>query len=78
MLRGAVLSEGEVVMNPDELAEAARKLAHALGIPVYIRDGRIYQHGPGREFLPPTSSRQTVADLSSDEDAFSTKTDQAE
>jgi hypothetical protein len=64
-----VLGEGEVAMNPDELADAARKLAHALGIPVYIRDGRIYQHGPGREFLPPTSSRQTVADVSSDEDA---------
>jgi hypothetical protein len=78
MLPGTVLSEGEVAMNPDELADAARKLAHALGIPVYIRDGRIYQHGPGREFMPPTSSRQSVADVSSDEDAFSTKTDQAE
>ncbi len=78
MLPGAVLSEGKVAMNPDELAGAARNLAHALGIPVYIRDGRIYQHGPGREFLPPTSSRPTVADVSPDEDAFSTKTDQAE
>ena len=78
MLPSAVLSEGEVAMNPDELAGAARKLAHSLGIPVYVRDGRIYQHGPGREFLPPTSSRQTVAEVSSDEDALSTKTGQAE
>jgi len=78
MLPGAVLSEGKVAMNPDELAGAARNLAHALGIPVYIRDGRIYQHGPGREFLPPTSSRQAVADVFFYEDAFSTETDEAE
>jgi hypothetical protein len=39
-------------MTPDELAGAAHKVAYALGIPVYIRDGRIYQHGPGLEFLP--------------------------
>jgi hypothetical protein len=64
-------------MTPDELTGAARKLAHALGIRVYIRDGRIYQHGPGREFLPPTGACPTV-DVSSDEDAFSTKTDEAE
>ena len=40
------------MMTPDELSGAARNLAHGLGIPVYIRDGRIYQHGPGIEFLP--------------------------
>ena len=39
-------------MTPNELTGAARNLAHALGIPVYIRDGRIYQHGPGEQFLP--------------------------
>src|SRR5437016_1437118 len=76
MLPGAVFSEGEIAMNPDELAGAARKLAHALGIPVYIRDGRIYQHGPGREFLPSTGARPTVQGISFDDDAFSIKTDQ--
>lgn len=44
-------------MSPDELSGAARDLAHALGIPVYIRDGRLYQHGPGIEFLPPGDNR---------------------
>jgi hypothetical protein len=39
-------------MTPDELTGAARNLAYALGIPLYIRDGQIYQHGPGLEFLP--------------------------
>jgi hypothetical protein len=48
-------------MTPDQLTGAARNLAHGLGIPVYIRDGRIYQHGPGVEFLPPNSVRSTVA-----------------
>ena len=40
-------------MTPEELAHAARNLAHSLGITVYIRDGRIFQQGPGLEFLPP-------------------------
>ena len=40
-------------MTPNQRASAARNLAHGLGIPVYIRDGRIYQHGPGLAFLPP-------------------------
>ncbi len=48
-------------MTPDELTNAARKLAHALGIPVYIRKGRIYQNGPGVEFLPPSGARSTVS-----------------
>jgi hypothetical protein len=65
-------------MTPDELAAAARKLAHALSIPVYIRDGRIYQNGPGREFLPPTGARPTVLDISADEDPFSAKSDEPE
>jgi hypothetical protein len=46
-------------MTPDELAGAARNLADGLGIPLYIRDGRIYQHGPGVEFLPRESSCPT-------------------
>jgi hypothetical protein len=40
-------------MTPDQLTSAARNLAYGLGIPVYIRDGRIYQGGPGLAFLPP-------------------------
>ena len=44
-------------MSQDELSNAARNLAYALGIAVYIRDGRIYQQGPGIEFLPPKSER---------------------
>ena len=44
-------------MTPDGLTSAARNLAHGLGIPVYIRDGRIYQHGTGIEFLPPKYDR---------------------
>jgi hypothetical protein len=41
------------MMTAEELSDAATKLAYGLGIRVYIRDGRIYQHGPGIEFLPP-------------------------
>jgi len=48
-------------MTPDQLTGAARNLAHGLGIPVYIRDGRIYQDGPGVAFLPPSGARSTVA-----------------
>ena len=40
-------------MTPDQLRGAARNLAYGLGIPVYIRDGRIYQDSPGLAFLPP-------------------------
>ena len=47
------------MMSLDELSIAARNLAHGLGIPVYIRDGRIYQHGPGIEVLPPKDDRPT-------------------
>ena len=39
-------------MTPDQLRGAARNLARGLGIPFYIRDGRIYQDGPGLAFLP--------------------------
>ncbi len=46
-------------MTPDELTGAARNLAHALGIPVFIRDGRIYQHGPGVKVLPPPGACPT-------------------
>jgi hypothetical protein len=61
------------MMNPDELSGAARKLAHGLGIPVYIREGRIYQHGPGIEVLPPERDR---SNHSVDEDFFTETDDQ--
>ena len=48
-----MLSKGTAAMTPDQLRRAARNLAYGLGIPVYIRDGRIYQVGPGVAFLPP-------------------------
>jgi hypothetical protein len=76
-LRDALV-KGQVVITPDELARAACKLAHSLGIPVYIRDGRIYQNGPGLEFLPSTGARPTVPDISFDDDAFSAKSDEPE
>jgi hypothetical protein len=40
-------------MTPNQLTSAARNLAYGLGISVYVRDGRIYQNGPGLAFLPP-------------------------
>jgi hypothetical protein len=46
-------------MTPDQLTGAARDLAHGLGITVYIRDGRISQHGPGVQFLPPKGAHPT-------------------
>lgn len=39
-------------MTPDQLRGAARNLAYGLGMPLYIRDGRIYQDGPDLAFLP--------------------------
>ena len=48
-----MLSKGTAAMTPDQLRRAARNLAYGLGIPVYIRDGRIYQDAPGLAFLPP-------------------------
>ena len=47
-----MLNKGTTAMTPDQLCRAARNLAYGLGIPVYIRDGRIYQEGPGVAFLP--------------------------
>jgi hypothetical protein len=44
---------------------AARNLAHGLGIPVHILDGRIYQQGPGVAFLPSSGARSTVANAPS-------------
>jgi hypothetical protein len=62
-----MLSRGRVAMTPDQLTGAARNLAHGLGIPVYIRDGQIYQNGPGVAFLPPSGTGPPVADAPSHE-----------
>ena len=59
-------NKGKAMMTPDQLRSAARNLAHGLGIPVYIRDGRIYQQGPGLAFLPPNGIHPTVADVPAD------------
>ena len=58
-----MLSKGRVAMTPEELTGAARNLAHGLGIPVYIRDGRIYQQGPGLAFLPLINKNQGIGEL---------------
>lgn len=37
-----------MTMTPTEaLRKTAEDLTFSLGIPLYIRDGKIYQHGPG-------------------------------
>jgi len=56
-------------MTRDQLTSAARNLAHGLGIPVYIRDGRIYQDGPGLAFLPPTGDPAVPEVLPDQEEA---------
>ena len=53
-------------MTPDQLRGAARNLAYGLGIPVYIRDGRIYQNAPGLAFLPPNGD-PAVAEVALDQ-----------
>jgi hypothetical protein len=56
-----MLNNPRVTMTADQLTGAARNLAYGLGIPVYIRDGHIYQQGPGLAFLPSGGARPTVA-----------------
>ncbi len=41
----------------ETLEEKAREMAYGLGISVYIRDGRIWQHGPGQEIEPPPTAK---------------------
>jgi hypothetical protein len=60
-----MLSKGKAAMTLDQLRGAARNLAHGLGISVYIRDGRIYQDGPGLAFLPPNGIHPTMANAPS-------------
>lgn len=40
-------------MAPEVLRRKAEELAHALNITLYLRDGRIWQHGPGERIDPP-------------------------
>jgi hypothetical protein len=58
----------KTMMTPDQLRGAARNLAHGLGIPVYIRDGRIYQQGPGIAFLPPNGADPVVEEAALDQE----------
>jgi hypothetical protein len=60
-------NKGKAMMTPDQLRGAARNLAHGLGIPVYIRDGRIYQQGPGIAFLPPNGDGPAVEEAPLDQ-----------
>jgi len=62
-----MLSKGRAAMTPDQLPGAARNLSYGLGIPVYIRDGRIYQNGPGLAFLPPNGD-PVVAEVPLDQE----------
>ena len=62
-------------MTPDQLTGAARNLAHGLGIPIYIRDGRIYQHGPGIVFLPPNAKQPAGVEAPSDEEEVAEETE---
>ena len=55
-----MLSKGRSAMTPEQLRRAARNLAYGLGIPFYIRDGRIYQFGPGLVFLPPNGDTEVA------------------
>ena len=52
-----MLNNGRVTMTADQLTGAARNLGCGLGISVYIRDGHIYQQGPGLAFLPSGGAR---------------------
>jgi hypothetical protein len=45
-----------------KLRAQAEQMARSLGIPLYIRDGAIHQHGPGECIAPPTTK---AADLDS-------------
>ena len=62
-------------MTPDQLTGAARNLAHGLGIPIYIRDGRIYQHGPGLVFLPPNATQPAAVEAPSDDEGAAEETE---
>jgi hypothetical protein len=62
-------------MNSNQLAGAARNIAYGLGIPIYIRDGRIFQHGPGLMFLPPSVTHPAALEAPSLEEEAAEKTE---
>ncbi len=41
----------------DTLEQKAHEMANGMGISVWIRDGRIWQHGPGQEIRPPVNAK---------------------
>jgi hypothetical protein len=40
-------------LTPEALRATAKKMAHSLGISLYINEGRIHQVGPGERIDPP-------------------------
>ena len=47
----------------ETLEEKAQAVADGLAISVYIRDGKIYQNGPGREIRPREGAEPTPHDI---------------
>ena len=43
-------------MTPETLRATADKMAHSLGISLYINEGRIHQTGPGERIDPPKTA----------------------
>jgi hypothetical protein len=50
------LDAAAMINPPDPLRALAEKLAHSLSIPIYIRNGGVYQTGPGVRVDPPPSA----------------------
>jgi hypothetical protein len=48
-------------MTPEALREIAARMAHSLGISVYINDGRIHQIGPGERIDPPKPADPSIS-----------------
>jgi hypothetical protein len=46
-------------MTPEDLRAVANRMAHSLGISLYIRDGWIYQTGPGERVHPPKTAHSS-------------------
>ena len=47
-------------MTPEALREIAMRMAHSLGVSLYINEGRIHQIGPGERIDPPKSAHSTA------------------
>ncbi len=41
------------------IEQMAAELAYSLGVSMWIRDGRIWQNGPGQEIRPPPGATPT-------------------